>query len=202
MFLESLITDPVYFLRVILILVLSISLHELAHGWAAMLQGDDTPRRQGHLTLNPVVHLGWESLVMLCVAGIAWGQMPVNPRKFRWKTWGDVVVSAAGPLSNLGLAIAFIGLIGALHATGGDQIFSLTFLEMAAKINVLLCLFNFLPIPPLDGFHVFSPWVPGLRLLGDGPWGLFLLMFVWLTPVGDALSAIAFWSVDWLLRLV
>ncbi|MCV3215717.1 hypothetical protein OGM63_19740 [Plectonema radiosum NIES-515] len=61
-----------------------------------MSQGDDTPQRTGHLTLNPVVHMGWESIIFLCIAGIAWGQMPVNPSKFRSAKLGNIIVSAAG----------------------------------------------------------------------------------------------------------
>lgn len=65
----------------------SIVIHELAHGFAAISQGDRTPISQGHITLNPVVHMGWPSLIFLVIAGIAWGQMPVNPSKFRYPKW-------------------------------------------------------------------------------------------------------------------
>ncbi len=95
MFIQQLIKDPIYFFRIVTILIFSITLHELAHGWAAISQGDDTPQKTGHLTLNPVVHMGWESIIFLCIAGIAWGQMPVNPDKFRSKKIGNILVSAA-----------------------------------------------------------------------------------------------------------
>ncbi len=83
MFIQTLITEPIHFFRIVVIVIFSITFHELAHGWAAMSQGDNTPQQTGHLTLNPVVHMGKESLIFLCLMGIAWGQMPVNPSKFR-----------------------------------------------------------------------------------------------------------------------
>ena len=76
--------------------IFSITLHELGHGWAAIRQGDDTPRRFGRMTLNPLVHMGVPSLVMFALIGIAWGAMPVEPSRFRWGRRGRVLVSAAG----------------------------------------------------------------------------------------------------------
>ncbi len=107
MLFETLLTNPIFFLRTILIVVISITLHELAHGFVALSQGDDTPKRTGHLTLNPVVHMGWESIIFLCLAGIAWGQMPINPARFRHKKISNILVSAAGPILNLCLGILF-----------------------------------------------------------------------------------------------
>ena len=75
----------------------AIVLHELGHGFAAVWQGDDTPRREGRLTLNPLVHMGWLSIVFLCLVGIAWGSMPTDPSRFRWGRKGRVFVALAGP---------------------------------------------------------------------------------------------------------
>ncbi len=72
MLINTLLTDPVLFFRIVLIVIASVTLHELAHGWVALSQNDDTPKRSGHLTLNPIVHMGWESIIFLCIAGIAW----------------------------------------------------------------------------------------------------------------------------------
>lgn len=82
----------------------SITLHELAHGWAALRQGDSTPVEAGHMTLNPVVHMGKVGLIMFAVAGIAFGMMPVDPSRFRSRH-GDASVAAAGPAVNLVLAV-------------------------------------------------------------------------------------------------
>ncbi len=83
----------------------SIVLHELAHGWAALWQGDDTPRRLDRMTINPLVHMQGMSLIAFAIIGIAWGVMPTDPSRYRWGRRGRVVVSGAGPAMNVGLAL-------------------------------------------------------------------------------------------------
>ncbi|MEI2579879.1 site-2 protease family protein [Scytonema sp. PRP1] len=184
--------EPIQFFRIVAIVIISITLHELGHGLAALSQGDNTPRKTGHLTLNPLVHMGWESIVFLCVAGIAWGQMPVNPSKFRSAKFSNILVSAAGPMVNLALGILCIALMKLLVVSDATEIFSINFLHLAAQINLMLFLFNLLPIPPLDGFHVFSELFPFLKPLDDGRCGLFGLMILLLIPDFNAgLAAIA-----------
>jgi Zn-dependent protease len=188
MLIETLAKHPVLYLQIIGIMVVSICLHELAHGAAALSQGDDTPRQKGHMTLDPLVHMGWESILFLCIGGIAWGAMPVNPAKFRSRQWGDVLVSAAGPLCNLALGFLCIGVL----AIGlRNQFPGLEFLYLAARINLALCFFNCLPIPPLDGFHIFSKFFPQLKIL-DGPnYGLFVLMIFLVSGLGTSLYAMS-----------
>jgi Zn-dependent protease len=182
MFINTLITDPVLFFRFVFIIIFSICLHELAHGWAAMSQGDDTPQKTGHITLNPVVHMGWESIIFLCLAGISWGQMPVNPAKFRSVKWGNILVSAAGPISNLILGILFSLLLRLYSSPENPGLLSVEFIYLVAKINFSLFLFNLLPIPPLDGFHVFSEIFPKLKQLENTQFGLFALMLIFIVP--------------------
>ncbi|MBD2610780.1 MAG: site-2 protease family protein [Nostoc sp. ZfuVER08] len=192
MFIETLFTQPIYFFRIIIIVIFSITLHELAHGWAAMSQGDNTPQKTGHLTLNPVVHMGKESIIFLCLMGIAWGQMPINPSKFRSRKLGNILVSAAGPLSNLTLGIIFILVMKLLANLNFSALFSIEFLYLAARINLMLFLFNLLPIPPLDGFHVFSEIFPKLKPLENSYFGLFAMMLLFIIPeFGIGLSDIA-----------
>lgn len=181
MFLNILIRNPGFFFAYIAIIIVSITVHELAHGFAAIYQGDDTPRVRGHITLNPVIHMGWHSIIFLCIAGIAWGQMPVNPSKFRSK-YGDVIVSAAGPLSNLALAFFFVLFIKLSLTPFASFFFSEDLLYMAARINVTLFLFNLLPLPPLDGYSVFKEFFPELRQLEYNQMGLFILMVLFLIP--------------------
>ena len=189
MFLTTLVTNPVFFFRYIVIIIISITLHELAHGFAAMSQGDDTPERTGHITLNPVVHMGWESLIFLCIAGISWGQMPVNPYKFRHGRLSDIWVSAAGPLSNLALGFIFIALLLIFYHSA---LLSQDFLFLAARVNLTLFLFNMLPIPPLDGFSIFSNIFPELKQLQGSPFGMFGLIIIFLIPgFGGGLIMIA-----------
>lgn len=182
MFIETLAINPLLFFRIVLILIISVSLHELAHGWAALSQGDDTPKKTGHMTVNPVVHMGWESIIFLCLGGICWGRMPVNPSKFRSPKWGNILVSAAGPLLNLGLAFLFIMLLRLSSSPPLDGILSYQFLYLGASINLSLFIFNLLPIPPLDGFHVFSEIFPALKPLKDSPFGCFALMIIFISP--------------------
>ncbi len=189
MFFQTLTEDPISYFRIVAIVIISVTLHELAHGVAALSQGDDTPRLTGHMTPNPIVHMGWESIILLCVGGIAWGQMPVNPANFRSAKWGDVVVSAAGPLANLGLGILSILL---LVAAPYVPFLSAKFFYLAAQTNLALFLFNLLPIPPLDGFHVFKKVFPVFNLLDNQRMALFGLMILFLVPgLGAGLYAIA-----------
>ena len=204
MFFETLFKDPIYFFRLVAILIISIVIHELAHGIAALSQGDDTPRQEGHMTLNPVVHMGYESLIFLCVAGIAWGSMPVSPQKFRHPRWSDILVSAAGPLSNLLLGTLCITVIIATQQSALPMV-SQEFLFLAARINMLLFLFNLLPIPPLDGFNVCEKLFPALKLdrFRNSPFALFFMMVLFVLPVtGIVLSSGSMFMMSTVTRLI
>jgi Zn-dependent protease len=188
MMIQLLATNPLSYLRIVVILILSICLHELAHGIVALSQGDDTPSRAGHMTLNPIVHMGWDSIFFLCLCGIAWGAMPVNPNNFRSRQWGDFLVSAAGPCSNLILGII---CIGALRIAGDFQFLSKDFFFLAALVNLNLFLFNCLPIPPLDGFYMFSKFLPGLKELGRTNFGSIALIIIMVSGIGRMLSVVS-----------
>lgn len=189
MFINTFFSNPVLFFRVVIILIISITLHELAHGIVAIRQGDDTPRTTGHMTLNPVIHMGIPSLVFLCIAGIAWGQMPVNPSNFKSPQISNILVSAAGPLSNLWLALTAIIF---LKATVSLNFISSEFLILFAHINLMLCFFNFIPIPPLDGFHIASELWPELKKIVDSNLSYFALTLLFIFPqVGQGLSEVA-----------
>ncbi len=197
MMIQMLTENPLSYFRLIVILIFSICLHELAHGVVAMSQGDNTPSRSGHITLNPLVHMGAESLVVLCLFGIAWGAMPVNPSKFRSRQWGDFLVSAAGPLLNL--VLGFICVI-ALKLSMYSQFLSRDFFFMAAIVNFNLFLFNCLPIPPLDGFYIFSKFFPALRKLNKTNFGPLALMLVMLLGIGSTLSVISTFTIGSILE--
>jgi len=188
---QTLLTDPIFFFRIIIIVIISITLHELAHGFAALSQGDDTPQRTGHMTLNPVVHMGWESIIFLCLAGMAWGQMPVNPSRFRHQKFSNILVSAAGPLLNLALGILFIILLRLSLSISLGGLLNSEFLYLGAYINLRLFMFNLLPIPPLDGFHVCSEFFPELKRLENGPFGLFALTILFTGGFTVGLAALA-----------
>ena len=135
----------------------SITLHELAHGWTAIWEGDDTPRTQGRMTANPVVHMGMPSIVVFLIIGIAWGTMPVNTYKFRHGKWGRILVAAAGPMMNLALAVVSLTILGFIFnpwEDGASQIE--TFLMMGGFLNLVLFALNMLPVPPLDGSVILA----------------------------------------------
>jgi Zn-dependent protease len=170
-YLES---DPVLWGVIVLCGMLSVVLHELGHGFAALHQGDDTPRLLGHITWNPVVHMGWFSIALLAVFGIAFGSTPVNPSRFRSR-WGDAIVSGAGPVVNL-ILFAIGATAFALLGEGAPIYVKLFFLYLAI-LNVVLLLFNLLPIPPLDGSSVVANLSPGYARFVRNPDNSPFLMF-------------------------
>jgi Zn-dependent protease len=174
------------FVILVLAIIVSLSLHEFGHAAAATLLGDETPRRLGRLTLNPVSHVDPLGLLMVVLVGFGYARpVPINPRNMR-QSWGGAAVAAAGPLMNLLLAMVAVNLLA--WADHSDT-FSLgataaTTLTLLAKINLLLMLFNLIPLGPLDGHYIMSWWLPSrIRLLYDrfnlryGTW-LFLGLIV------------------------
>jgi len=178
--------DPLLYVSVVAIVIVSVVLHELAHGFAALSQGDRTPISSGHITLNPVVHMGWPSLIFLCIVGLAWGQMPVRPARFRDAKWGEAIVAGAGPAMNMVLALLAMGILNLVRQPALLRAFYL-----AASINWQLFFLNLLPVPPLDGFKVFSELVPGLRSLERYPQAAAMLPLLLILGVGRILDPIA-----------
>ena len=185
MMIQMLTENPLSYFRLIVITIASICLHELAHGIVAISQGDNTPIETGHMKLDPIVLMGAESIVTLCLFGIAWGAMPVDPNKFRSRKWGDLIVSAAGPGANAILGLISVGL---LKASEYHQFLSEDFFFLAASVNFNLFLFNCLPIPPLDGFYIFSKFFPGLRKYKNTNFGLVALTLLMFCGIGSMLS--------------
>ncbi len=188
LFVDYALSEPLFFVSVVVTVIVSIVLHELSHGWAALWQGDRTPIERGHMTANPVVHMGWLALVMLAVVGIAWGRMPVNPYRFRHRRWGEALVAAAGPLMNVilaGIALSIAGLWLRFASPGlaGDSPWRdnlLYFLQVFGRVNLVLFMFNLLPIPPLDGSRILAGFVEPYARLIDNPdrRGVMVVLFV------------------------
>lgn len=152
--------DTVLLVSWLVWVIAAIVLHELGHGFAALWEGDTTPRDTGHLTINPIVHMGWFSIIALLIMGIAWGLMPVNPNRFRHGRRGWVIVAAAGPAVNLLLSMLCIVLC-AVMIRYGPQTEPLAgnlqiFLVVGGWLNLYLMIFNLLPVPPLDGSMILS----------------------------------------------
>ncbi len=156
-------------------IIFSIVIHELSHGWAAIRLGDDTPIHSGHMTWNPIVHMGYMSLIFLAIIGIAWGAMPVNPNRLRGR-YGESIVAIAGPLSNLGLflitsilAVAWL-YIGPSFPDHVEQNVT-TFLFLGSMLNVVLMIFNLVPIPPLDGSRIVGDIYPRYKNIWNSEYG-------------------------------
>jgi len=156
----------------VLSVIISIILHEMAHGWAAMRQGDNTPMVQERMSGNPLVLMGPFSMFALFLVGIAWGQMPVDPTRFKSK-YGEAIVAAAGPAMNLLLALIGLTAFAVFEAFVPREEVTLTenireFLWVFGCVNGVLMLFNLLPIPPLDGSHILANFVkPYARFISD-----------------------------------
>ncbi|MDP6980260.1 MAG: site-2 protease family protein [Myxococcota bacterium] len=160
MFIDNLQHDPAYYITVVTTVTVSIVLHELGHGIAAIQQGDDTPIAAGHMTWNPLVHMGAMGLGLLLVVGVAFGSMPVSPRRFR-SPYGEAIVAAAGPLVNATLALLALTLFAGLLSEGIDpRIGGANPLWILGLLNIVLFLFNMIPIAPLDGAAVLGNFVP------------------------------------------
>lgn len=155
--------NPPMLVSWVLWVILSICLHELGHGVAAIWQGDDTPIKRNRMTLNPLVHMGTMSLIAFAFIGIAWGQMPVNPSRFRWGRIGDAVVSAAGPAVNVILALISLTAFAIIknHVIGTEPPSNFvdnlgTFFMTGGMLNIALAMLNLIPVPPLDGSHILG----------------------------------------------
>jgi Zn-dependent protease len=161
MFIQMLFNDPRQFFARLLIVVFSICVHEYCHALVAYKAGDPTAAERGHLTLNPLKQMGIISLMMLCFLGIAWGQIPVDPANLRGKH-SRALVACSGPAANLMLSILFsvLAVAGAVYGIGR---FAGNMLFFGAIINMVLALFNMLPIPGLDGSRLVFGLVEVIR---------------------------------------
>lgn len=177
----------------IITLVIAFTVHEFSHAWTADQQGDPTARRQGRLTLNPLAHLDVLGSLLLLVAGFGWAKpVPFNPYNLRsGPRTGTAIVAAAGPFSNLILAILAaipfrLGVVSqfALEPTGRFLPTLPGFLSDFIWINLILLFFNLIPLPPLDGHKIAVGVLPDPlagffeRLAPYGPMLLLLLLFI------------------------
>lgn len=196
--------------------LIAITFHEFAHANAADKLGDDTPRRQGRLSLNPMDHIDPLGLAMLIFAHIGWGKpVQVNPRNYdRRMTMekADAIVSLAGPLMNFFLAIVFTLIYCAIYkfagatfllSTVGSVIMSLIFSTII--VNVGLGVFNLIPLPPLDGSKIFLPILPtrAKYWFQDNEQIFYMIfLFIWITGIaGNVISPIISWLSTKILNL-
>ena len=145
------------FLLMFIVVIISIVLHELAHGFVALLNGDKTAKESGRLTLNPLAHLDLLGLLMLFLCRFGYAKpVPVNPNNFKNRKTGMITVSLAGIVLNLLLAFICYPFVLLLY----PYPYIYTFFVYMVVINLNLAIFNFLPLYPLDGYRLVNCFVP------------------------------------------
>jgi len=167
MLLSLLRSDPLVFFLLAVALIEAIAMHEFAHALAADLQGDRMPRAFGRLTLNPAKHLDPIGTLMLLLAGFGWGKpVEFRPQALSSKRFGAAMVALAGPMMNVALAVA-AALVGRIMGIdfrflifSGDRDPFALFLLLFFSLNVLLAVFNLIPLPPLDGSRLLTILLP------------------------------------------
>ncbi|WEK53072.1 MAG: site-2 protease family protein [Candidatus Cohnella colombiensis] len=182
---------------IVLVMLVAFTVHEFAHAWTAWKFGDDTAYREGRVTLNPMVHLDWIGMICLLLAGFGWAKpVPVRRSRFKKPRLMNILVTAAGPISNLLLAFIFMLLIDVLHAVG---VISLDSQSMIQKINIfayywvhinlILFLFNLIPLPPLDGYRIVEEFLPmkiWLKIRENAQWiSLIFLLIIFVPPLRE-----------------
>lgn len=185
----------------IIILLFSVILHEVMHGWVALQFGDHTAERAGRLTLNPIPHIDPIGTILvpavLILPAVLFGTspgfiigwakpVPVNPLNFRNLQRGELLVSAAGVLANLGLAVAATLIFHLVKGSGNLPIQSL--LLFTININLILAIFNSLPIPPLDGSKIVMSFLPAKLAASYAQlekYGFLILLFLLFFPFGS-----------------
>ena len=199
----------VQFLLISPLLLISLVLHELAHGWAAWKLGDPTAKAMGRLTLNPVKHLDTWGTVMLAVSFLGSGgrfffgwakPVPVDPRHFKDGQRGMMLVGAAGPITNYLMALVAAGLIWVTYTW---SMWLAQTLYILFALNVILGTLNLIPIPPLDGSRVlggllpkeaYARWVTYDRYGNFVFMGLFVVMIAFPVVFDSTIGAVLTWS--------
>lgn len=195
--------------------LIAITFHEFAHAFAADKLGDDTPRNQGRLSLNPLHHLDPIGSLLLLFAGFGWGKpVEVNPRNFNRNISmekADAIVSIAGPLMNLFLAIIFTLIYCAIVKFAPNILIGTTggaiqlLLMSIVSINIGLGVFNLIPLPPLDGSKVIMPFLPAkVKSFFIEREQIFYIVFVilWITGLaGYIISPAITFIYKWIINL-
>lgn len=177
---------------VIVVLLIAFTVHEFAHAYVAYKFGDSTAKNQGRLTLNPIEHLDPIGTLLLLIFGFGWARpVPVNRNHFKNPRLAGVLVSVAGPLSNL--LIAIIGyfvffLLLSSGVAGAWLPYMNTFINFLVHINILLFVFNLLPIPPLDGYRIIEDLVPTrvrVKMTQFEQYGTLIFLILVITPLSQ-----------------
>lgn len=188
--------EAAFFAGGIVILLFSVIVHEVMHGVAALKFGDQTAKNAGRLTLNPIPHIDplgsilLPAMLILLHSGfiIGWAKpVPVNPMNFSNIRRGELWVALAGVLSNLGIAVMAAVLFHILYPLLGTRDIVIDLLRFTVTINLILAIFNLIPVPPLDGSKVLMSYLP-LKYLREyekiTPYGMMIILMLWIVPIG------------------
>ena len=190
---------------------LCLTVHETCHGLAALALGDPTAKSMHRLSLNPLHHIDWLGLALMFTVGFGWAKpVPVNPNYFRKPKQGMAVTALAGPVSNLLLAVLFLGIGKVIYLyapySEGMNVFLEWCLFTVAPMSVGMGLFNLIPIPPLDGSKVVAVLLPDRAynwLMRYEQFGMVLLVIIISVGIGsNALDAAIRWVFDLFCRIV
>lgn len=198
-------------LIVVVILLVSIVIHEIAHGATAYWLGDDTAKVAGRLTLNPLAHIEPTISIIMPLVCIMAGlpviggakPVPVNTRKINGGEWGMALVALAGPLSNFLLAFVGYGIFSLLNISYG---LLGSILVLFVKINLGLMLFNLLPIPPLDGSKIIYPIAPEfvqdiIEKLEKNSWLVFVIILLFTAQISAVIGMAQSWILSFFVAI-
>lgn len=189
-------SSPLLFIIIAFVIVVAITVHEFAHAWVADHFGDPTPRYQGRVTLNPLAHLDPFGTLLLFLVGFGWGRpVQFDPHNLKDPIKDAAIIALAGPVSNLLLSVLLIFLIPLLSAPLGISAEVAGFLlELGVTYNVMLALFNLIPVYPLDGSKILFALLPRQMALEYdvmmNRYGNFILIAL-ILPLVNGVSAVS-----------
>ena len=177
--------DLVDILKIAPAAVIGLTVHEFSHAYAAYKLGDSTAKEEGRLTLNPLKHIDWLGFFLIIIAGFGWAKpVSFNPNNLKNKHRDEIIISVAGPISNFILAILFFVIARILYSTSYFKTSGLEIINLIVTwgiINFSLFIFNLIPIPPLDGSHIYLTYLKEINpklMTNMYKWGMLGLILI------------------------